>query len=432
MFFKKKSQQLEALQIKTWDLQATLDAIKSSIACIEFSPDGHIITANDLFRSVIGYEAEEIEGKHHRIFCDADYTRSHDYKAFWQRLSQGEKQSGTFPRRTKEGGMIWLEATYFPVLSPDNTVSKILKLAYDVTEDHARTRQQEAVFDAISRSMAVIEFTKDGVILTANQNFLSAIGYSLRDIEGKHHRLFCQPEFYEQNPDFWRELAAGEFKSGKFERQHESGRTIWLEASYNPIFNDEGEVYKIVKFASDITDYVEKTQRTIEATGVAYATAKETAGNATQASESLAHSKTTTDLILKRIEQTKEVIVKLDAQSQNIERIVATIAGVADQTNLLALNAAIEAARAGDQGRGFAVVADEVRQLAARTGKSTSEIETVVRENLALTEKVVNEVEAVANVADDAHAQMIRVEKIVQDISTGADRVLEAVATINQ
>ncbi|MGO1500474.1 MAG: methyl-accepting chemotaxis protein [Marinobacter sp.] len=432
MFFNKKSEELKACEANATELHATLGAIKSSVACIEFTPDGHITTANDLFLQVTGYTSEEVRGQHHRIFCDADLAQSNDYRKFWQNLKEGKKQSGTFPRLDKQGHVIWLEATYFPVRNADQNVSKILKLAYDVTEDHAKTRRQEAVFDAINRSMAVIEFKTDGTILTANQNFLDAVGYSLRDIEGKHHRLLCQSKFYEENPNFWRELADGQFKSGKFERVRADGHTIWLEASYNPVFDDHGDIYKVVKFASDITAYVEKSQRTSEATSVAYSTAQETAGNATKATESLASSKTTTDLILKRIEQTKQVIAKLDAQSQNIERIVATIAAVADQTNLLALNAAIEAARAGDQGRGFAVVADEVRQLAARTGESTAEIEKVVRDNLALTEEVVSEVEAVANVADEAQAQMAHVETIVQQIRTDGERVLEAVATINQ
>ncbi|BES70516.1 PAS domain-containing methyl-accepting chemotaxis protein [Marinobacter nanhaiticus D15-8W] len=431
MIFTKHTRQIEKQKDTINELQSTIDAIRTAVATIEFTPDGHILTANPLFLGVVGYRLDEIQGKHHRMFCDADYAGSSEYRQFWSKLAEGKNQAGTFCRYDGKGNEIWLEATYLPVRNGEGRVYKVIKLAYDVTDKHQKISRQTAVFDAINRSMAVIEFTPDGTILTANGNFLNAVGYSLESIRGKHHKIFCKPNFHKENPTFWDDLARGQYKSGKFERLRANGDELWLEASYNPIIDDDGKVWKVVKFASDITDYVAQTERTSKAAGVAFSTAQETARSASQATDSLASSMKTTDLIRERIDQTKQVIAKLNAQSQNIERIVGTISGVADQTNLLALNAAIEAARAGEQGRGFAVVADEVRQLAARSGESTAEIEKVIHENLTLTEEVVRKIEEVANVAGEGQTQVASVETIVRDISTGAERVLEAVASIS-
>lgn len=432
MFSTRVKQQLAQATATNVDLQATLDAIERSVACIEFKPDGTILKANSLFLDAVGYSLPEVQGQHHSLFCFADYADSYEYQAFWRRLSAGEKQSGKFPRRNKRGQELWLEASYFPVTDTENRVSKIVKLASDVTEEHHKAARLSAVFNAINRSMAMIEFTPDGIIESANQNFLTAVGYRLDDIVGKHHKLFCSPDFYVNQPDFWPDLAAGQYKSGQFRRVRSDGSDLWLEASYNPIFDSEGEVQKVVKLATDITERVLASERTTGAANVALSTSESTADSARQANDSLVVSITTSELISTHIEETGTAIKSLSAKSQDIERIIGTIAGIAEQTNLLALNAAIEAARAGDSGRGFAVVADEVRKLASRTADSTAEIEAVIHQTLALTADVVSKIDEVALVAGKGKEEVSSVQGIVRDIMAGAERVLEAVALIKK
>lgn len=414
------------------DLQATLGAIRRSVACIEFAPDGTILAANELFLDVVGYPLDEVLGAHHSMFCDPDYVKASEYQTFWRRLGEGQKQAGKFPRRDKQGRELWLEASYFPVIDHQNRVSKVVKLAYDVTDEHYKAERMSAAFDGINRSMAMIEFTPDGMIVTANDNFLLAMGYSLKEIAGKHHRMFCNAAFYDDYPDFWSNLAAGHFTSGKFQRVRSDGSDVWLEASYNPIFDNQGRVQRVIKFASDITEWVSESERTRNAADVAFSTSEATAQSARQAKASLAASIETSELIRKQIDEAKGVIENLNDQAQNIEHIIGVIASVAEQTNLLALNAAIEAARAGDSGRGFAVVADEVRQLSARTSDSTSKIEAVVHKNLSLTADVVAKIERVAGVADKGKEEVASVQGIVDDILAGAERVLESVASIKQ
>jgi methyl-accepting chemotaxis protein len=243
------------------EAQAKLSAIDGQFATIEFELDGIIRTANANFLTAMGYELDEVVGKHHHIFCRDEYTRSSSYQSFWERLARGEAFSDCFERVKKSGESIWIQAAYMPLKGSNGSLQGVLKIAQDVTQQILKERNVSARMTALNKSQAVIEFLPDGTIVEANQNFLSTVGYAVYEIEGQHHRMFCDPELV-KSPDyanFWRSLAAGDYKTGEFLRFKKDGSPLWLQASYNPIFNQAGDVYRVVKFAADITEQKLKT-----------------------------------------------------------------------------------------------------------------------------------------------------------------------------
>ncbi|MCF1439209.1 MAG: PAS domain-containing methyl-accepting chemotaxis protein, partial [Shewanella sp.] len=408
---------------------AMIDSIKNSIAYIEFTPDGTIKDANSLFLNAVGYSIDEICGKHHRMFCYSKYVNSPQYHQFWADLANGMTHEGVFSHLNKDGDELWLQSTYIPIRHKGEVV-KVFKLASDMTAQKQRLDEQAEVFQALDRSQAIIEFTPDGTILNANKNFLEAVGYSKEQIVGKHHKILCNEKFYQDNPAFWTDLKAGQFKSGLFERRGNGGQSVWIEAVYNPIIGGSGEVKKVIKFCSNITERVLKEQEGREAAEVAYSTSEETAQIALQGATLLRKTVETSNAIAEQVQCTTESINQLNEQSKNIEAIVSTISAIAEQTNLLALNAAIEAARAGDQGRGFAVVADEVRQLAARTSQSTDEIASVVNENRNLTTSATAMMKKVEQTAESGKDQINQVAQVMEEIRVGAENVSQTVANI--
>lgn len=422
--------QLQDTQQSAEQAQAVVNALKSHMAYIEFTPEGTILEANERFLNTLGYTHDRIAGKHHSLFCSKGYTNSAAYREFWRTLASGKSTSGTFERVTASGEPIWLEATYFPIVL-DGKVIKVAKIASDVTREHLRLSAEADITKALNRSSAVIEFTPDGIILTANDNFLRTVGYRLADIQGKHHELFCMPDFYRQQPNFWRELAKGEFKSGRFERRSATGDTLWLEATYNPIVDHDGKVYKVVKFATDISQRVEHARQVAQAAHIAHDSALQTTDNAATGAKVLDQAVGNFGAINQHVADAVNLIDKLNEQSSHITAIVSTISAIAEQTNLLALNAAIEAARAGDSGRGFAVVADEVRQLAARTSQSTQEIEKVVKQNQGLTQAITNQIDSVSNSVSAGGELNVQVAKAIKNITESAEQVSKTVAGLS-
>ncbi|WP_421214863.1 methyl-accepting chemotaxis protein [Aeromonas jandaei] len=427
MFNNKLKAELQQCQEQLLEHQGFYDAVHGSVATITFSPDGTVLAANDLFLNVVGFSASEVVGQHHRIFCDKQYAQSSAYQQFWADLKQGRSRTGVFQRFNRRGESIWLEATYFPV-KLRGVVTKVIKIAADITEHHLQLLSQQAVVKALDRSLAVIEFTPTGEVLTANANFLNTMGYTLAQVQGKHHRIFCDDHFYQENPHFWEELGRGQFKSGLFCRQNSHGSKVWLEATYNPILDDNRRVVKVIKFASDITERINKSDAVREAAMLAHDAARETLSCAERGAGLLASVVDTSSLIASQLTHSISLINQLNEQSRSIEAIVSTISSIADQTNLLALNAAIEAARAGDQGRGFAVVADEVRQLAARTSLSTDEIAKVVQNNRELTAKVTAEMSDVAGSAELGKQQVGEVNEVMSEIRREANNVSATVS----
>lgn len=429
MFNSKLKAELQQCQDQLLEQQGFFDAVHGSVATITFTPDGTVLAANDLFLNVVGFSAPEVIGQHHRIFCDKLYAQSSDYQQFWADLKQGRSRTGVFQRFNKRGEVIWLEATYFPV-KLRGMVTKVIKIAADITEHHLQLLSQQAVVTALDRSLAVIEFTPGGEVIAANGNFLHTMGYTLAQVQGKHHSIFCDDQFYRDQPHFWDELGRGQFKSGLFCRQNSHGSKVWLEATYNPILDEHRKVVKVIKFASDITERINKSDAVREAAMLAHDAARETLNCAERGAGLLSSVVDTSSLIASQLTHSIGLINQLNEQSRSIEAIVSTISSIADQTNLLALNAAIEAARAGDQGRGFAVVADEVRQLAARTSLSTDEIAKVVQNNRELTAKVTSEMSDVASSAELGKQQVGEVNEVMSDIRREANNVSSTVSDL--
>ncbi|WP_324032954.1 methyl-accepting chemotaxis protein [Aeromonas caviae] len=430
MFNQKLKAQLQACQTRLDEEQGIIEAIKAGAATVIFSPEGIIQEASTPFLALMGYGAAELIGQPHSQLCPRAWGESGDYRQFWRRLTQGEVQSGTFERVNRQGETRWLEATYFPV-KHQGRVTRVLKMASDVTEQHQRLERLEGLTEALDRSRAMIEFTPNGDIIHANANFLSVMGYTLGEIAGRHHRIFCDETFLREQPRFWEELARGQFKSGLFMRHNSRGQAVWLEATYNPIRDGSGKVVRVVKFASDITARIEQNHATREAARLAHSTAQETLHSAEEGAGLLRAVVQTSSLIASQVDEAIALIGQLNEQSRSIEAIVSTISAIADQTNLLALNAAIEAARAGEQGRGFAVVADEVRQLAARTSLSTDEIAKVVQKNRELTARVTDDMAGVAGSAELGKQQIAGVDKLMSEIHQEADRVSQTVSALS-
>ena len=353
-----------------------LGALDRSTAIVHLGLDGKVIKANPLFGDIFGLRPQELEGQPHAMLCVPDYAASAQYQDFWRRLRAGETFGGLFQRRHKDGHLLWLRATYNPVFNAAGKVTRIVKLASDVTAQVEDRLRSAGVLEAIDRSMAVIAFSPDGHIQHANGNFLQCMGYQLDDVLGQHHRMFCTRD-YAASPayaSFWDGLRQGRYHQGQVQRVSRQGRTVWLEASYNPVFTQEGTVSGVVKVATDITDKVLQGQARQQGVDTAYQIAHETQGLSTQSGHTVQQAVQRIQAMAAAFEDAVQRVTALGRQTQGIGATVGAIRRVADQTNLLALNAAVEAARAGESGRGFAVVAGEVRQLAANSKAATDDI----------------------------------------------------------
>jgi len=234
---------------------AQVEAISKSQAVIEFNLDGTIVTANENFLKTLGYSLSEIQGKHHSMFVEPAMRDSAAYREFWASLNRGQYQAGEYKRIGKGGKEVWIQASYNPMLDRNGKVYRVIKFATDITAEKLGSMEDAGMIAAIGRAQAVIAFNLDGTVVTANENFLKTLGYSLGEIQGKHHSMFVEPAMRDSAAyrEFWASLNRGEYQAAEYKRIGKGGKEIWILASYNPILDEKGKPFKVVKFATDVT-----------------------------------------------------------------------------------------------------------------------------------------------------------------------------------
>lgn len=356
--------------------RTTLDALDKVQAIIEFRPDGTITHANALFLTTMGYRLEDIVGRHHRIFVEPDHAASEAYARFWDDLAIGRTDTGLYCRLHKDGSEVWLQSSYNPIVGLSGKVERIVKFATDVSAQRSRSADMDSRLQAIDRAQGVIEFDVNGTILDVNDNFLAAVGYAREDVVGRHHRMFVG-ETEARSPEyaaFWARLRAGQHDAAVYRRLGRGGRVVWIQATYNPVFDAYGNARRVIKYATDITPQTLAAQ-TLQSEVVGLSTtvtgnarkAEDANGRALAARQSAELGSSVVDNVIRSMDSIRQSM-------GSITEVVDLIDALAFQTNMLALNAAVESARAGEAGRGFAVVAQEVRELAVRSKEAARQI----------------------------------------------------------
>jgi methyl-accepting chemotaxis protein len=443
------------------------------MAIIEFNLDGIILSANENFLATIGYSLSEIKGRHHSMFVETGYAASGEYRDFWAALNRGEHKVAEFKRVGKGGREIWLEASYNPILGATGKPVSVVKFATDITAAKAESADLSSKIDAIGRSQAVIEFTLDGIILDANRNFTDVIGYSLDEMRGQHHRLFMDVEDREspEYREFWRNLHDGNYQAGLFKRVGKGGKTVYIEANYNPILNADGVPYKVVKFATDITkrhehnlalaeaaksfeagvksavgavsnsaatmqqtahSLVDTADRTTEQSGAVSAATEQLDQSVNEIAQQICLASRVTESAVSEARNSEKLVESLLAAADKIGSVTKLISAIANQTNLLALNATIEAARAGDAGRGFAIVAAEVKSLATQTAHATEEITLQVKEVQESSRSTASAIQQITQVISEVSNISVSVSGAVEQQAAATREVSVNINGVNQ
>lgn len=429
MFNKSLNKELMELKGEVKRQQQLQDGVNSEMMTMTVDSNMTITRVNQNFATLVGYEQEKLLGASLGTISPTYVKELPCYKNFTRALSEGKSVSDDYRYIAANGRLVWIHAAWCPTKDEDGRVTHMTCYGVDATDSIDKARENGEFIQALLRSTAVIEFDTSGKIITANANFLNAVGYSLAQLVGKHHSIFCEPA-YTSSPEyqqFWKTLNEGNFVANRFKRIDSSGRDIWLEATYNPVYDNSGKLYKIVKFATLVTDQVQREQEISTAASTAYEVSQQTDISANRGADVVQETVGTMNKIVDQISSASEGIEALGKQSYLISSMVQTIGGIAAQTNLLALNAAIEAARAGEQGRGFAVVADEVRQLAGRTSNATEEIVAVVQKNRLLVDEAVANMGNSRTQAEQGLMLAQQAGSVILEIQSGAREVLGAV-----
>ena len=470
--------------------EGMLDAINKVQAVIEFDLDGTIRHANGNFLSAVGYSLDQIAGRHHSMFVDPVDAAGPDYRAFWDKLRRGEFDAGQYKRVGAGGREIWIQASYNPILDATGRPFKVVKYATDITAQKLATANFEGQIAAINKAQAVIEFDMSGTILAANENFLAAVGYRADQIVGRHHSMFVDAATAQglEYRMFWEKLGRGEYDAAQYKRFGAGGREIWIQASYNPILDLNGRPFKVVKYATDITQQKRIAERVTEISSIVASAASEmrataegmarTAEETTRQAASVASAAEVTSVNVQTVssageeltasiseiarqvaesssisqhavveaDKTSDAIQSLAEAAQKIGNVVTLINDIAGQTKLLALNATIEAARAGEAGKGFAVVASEVKSLSDQTARATHEISSQVNAMQSATQtsvgaiagitdtirKVAEIASAIAGAVEEQTAATREIAANVSQVSEGTQLVSTSIANVSE
>lgn len=429
MFGSRLKKELVAKDAELSLLRQLYHGIQTEMIKLTVDTQYRIMDFNANFASFVGYGQEQLSARPMSEIVPSYVKTLPCFRNLQEAMRTGRSVRDRYRFIRSDGALVWMQACWLPVVDDKGVVTQMQCFGSEITESMNRARENEDFINALLRSTAVIEFDLNGTVLNANDQFLQAMGYSLDRIKGKHHSLFCESQETHsiQYKQFWERLNRGEFVAGRFKRVDSHGRVVWLEATYNPVHDTQEKLYKVVKFATVITDQVNREEEVNDAAGIAYGISQQTDTTAQRGAQVVTDTVQTMQRISEEMSSASEGIEALGKQSVLISTMVQTIGSIAQQTNLLALNAAIEAARAGEQGRGFAVVADEVRQLASRTSNATEEIVGVVQENQKLVDAAVRDMASSRGQAETGLELANQAGEVMVEIRQGANQVLAAV-----